>query len=157
MRSTSTRRLYPPLPADSRVLPRPTPGRTGMFQPEGAEQSAPFLRTSRWAGTKSTESCSSPTRKGDPMKALRDAALLLCIAFATAADEGTRFRAGLVGTQEVPAIFAAGSAIFEARVLDNPTRIVFELTYEQLTAPPLFAHVHFGQRSVNGGVSFFLC
>ena len=91
------------------------------------------------------------------MKALRHAALLLCIAFATAADEGTRFRAALVGTQEVPALFRPGSAIFEARVLDNDTRIEFELTFEQLTAPPLVAHVHFGQRSVNGGVSFFLC
>jgi len=91
------------------------------------------------------------------MKALRHAALLLCIAFATAADEGTRLSAALVGTQEVPALFRPGSAIFEARVLDNDTRIEFELTYEQLSAPPLVAHVHFGQRSVNGGVSFFLC
>jgi hypothetical protein len=91
------------------------------------------------------------------MRALRYTALLLCIAFAAAADEGTRFRATLVGTQEVPAIFTAGSAIFEARVRDNPTRIEFELTYEQLSGPPQVAHVHFGQRSVNGGVSFFLC
>jgi len=91
------------------------------------------------------------------MKALRHAALLLCIAFATAADEGTRLSAALVSTQEVPALFRPGSAIFEARVLDNDTRIEFELTYEQLSAPPLVAHVHFGQRSVNGGVSFFLC
>jgi len=91
------------------------------------------------------------------MKALRHAALLLCIAFPTVADEGTRLRADLVGTQEVPALFRPGSASFEARVLDNDTRIVFELTYEQLSAPPLVAHVHFGQRSVNGGVSFFLC
>ena len=91
------------------------------------------------------------------MKALRHTALLLCIAFAAAADEGTRFRAALVGTQEVPAIFAAGSAIFEARVLDNDTRIEFQLTYEHLTAPPLVAHVHFGQRGVAGNVSFFLC
>jgi hypothetical protein len=91
------------------------------------------------------------------MRALRYTAFLLCIAFAAAADEGTRFRAALVGTQEVPAIFAAGSAIFEARVLDNDTRIEFQLTYEQLTAPPLAAHVHFGQRAVNGGVSFFFC
>ena len=91
------------------------------------------------------------------MRALRYTALLLCIAFAAAADEGTRFRAALVGTQEVPAIFAAGSAIFEARVLDNDTRIEFQLTYENLTAPPLVAHVHFGQRGVAGGVSFFLC
>jgi len=91
------------------------------------------------------------------MKAFRHAALLFCIAFATAADEGTRLRADLVGTQEVPALFRPGSASFEARVLDNDTRIVFELFYEQLSAPPLVAHVHFGQRSVNGGVSFFLC
>ena len=91
------------------------------------------------------------------MKAFRHVALLFCIAFATAADEGTRLRADLVGTQEVPALFRPGSASFEARVLDNDTRIVFELTYEQLSAPPLVAHVHFGQRSVNGGVSFFLC
>ena len=91
------------------------------------------------------------------MKAFRHAALLFCIAFATVADEGTRLRADLVGTQEVPALFRPGSASFEARVLDNDTRIVFELTYEQLSAPPLVAHVHFGQRSVNGGVSFFLC
>jgi hypothetical protein len=82
---------------------------------------------------------------------------LLCIAFAAAADDDTRFRAALVGTQEVPAIFAAGSAIFEARVLDNDTRIEFQLTYEHLTAPPLVAHVHFGQRGVAGNVSFFLC
>jgi hypothetical protein len=91
------------------------------------------------------------------MKAFRHTALLLCIAFAAAADEDTRFRAALVGTQEVPAIFAAGSAIFEARMLDNDTRIEFQLTYEHLTAPPLVAHVHFGQRGVAGGVSFFLC
>jgi hypothetical protein len=91
------------------------------------------------------------------MKALRHAALLLFIALAAGADEGTRFRAELVGTQEVPAIFTAGSATLEMRVLDNDTRIEFSLTYENLTAPPLAAHVHFGQRSVSGGVSFFFC
>jgi hypothetical protein len=92
------------------------------------------------------------------MKALRHTALLLCIAFAAAADDDdTHFRAALVGTQETPAIFAAGSGIFEARVLNNDTRIEFQLTYEHLTAPPLVAHVHFGQRGVAGAVSFFLC
>jgi len=91
------------------------------------------------------------------MRALRYTALLLCIASAAAADEGTRFRAELVGTQEVPAIFAAGSAIYEMQVLDNDTRIEFQLTYQNLTAPPSVAHVHFGQRGVSGGVSFFFC
>jgi len=91
------------------------------------------------------------------MKAFRHIAPLLFIALAAAADQGTRFRAELVGTQEVPAIFAAGSAIYEMQVLDNDTRIEFQLTYENLTAPPLAAHVHFGQRGVSGGVSFFFC
>jgi hypothetical protein len=91
------------------------------------------------------------------MKALRRTALLLCIAFAAAADEDTHLRAALVGTQEVPAIFTAGSAIFEARVVDNDTRIEFQLTYEHLSAAPAVAHVHFGQRGANGAVSFFLC
>ncbi len=96
--------------------------------------------------------------KGDHMKALRPVALPLFIALAaTAEDGGTRFRAELVGTQEVPAIFAAGSAIFDMQVLDNDTRIKFQLAYDNLTGPPLFAHVHFGQRGVNGGVSFFFC
>jgi hypothetical protein len=92
------------------------------------------------------------------MKTLRHVAPPLFIAFAAAADDGgTRFRAELVGTQEVPAIFAAGSAIYDMRVLDNDTRIEFQLTYDNLTGPPLFAHVHFGQRGVSGGVSFFFC
>jgi CHRD domain-containing protein len=91
------------------------------------------------------------------MTSLRIAAVLFIAAFAVRADEGTRFQADLVGTQEVPAIFTAGSAEFTARVLDNDTRIVFTLTYANLSGPPAVAHVHFGQRSVNGGVSFFLC
>ena len=66
--------------------------------------------------------------KGDHMKALRHVALPLIIALAAAADSGTRFRAELVGTQDVPAIFTAGSAIFDMRVLDNDTRIEFQLT-----------------------------
>jgi hypothetical protein len=91
------------------------------------------------------------------MKALRHAAFLVVIALAAAADEGTRFRAKLVGTQEVPAIFTAGSGTFDMRVSDDETRIEFRLTYANLTAPPLVAHVHFGQPGVSGGVSFFFC
>jgi hypothetical protein len=97
------------------------------------------------------------------MKALRYVALMLFLALmlfvarAAAADEGTRFRADLVGTQEVPAIFTAGSATFTAHVLDGDTRIDFELVYKNLTAAPLVAHVHFGQRSVSGAPSFFFC
>ena len=91
------------------------------------------------------------------MKTIRNVVLTVFLALAARADEGTRLRAHLVGTEETPAIFTAGSGVFTARVLDNETRIEFTLTYENLTAPPLAAHVHFGQRNVAGGVSFFFC
>jgi hypothetical protein len=91
------------------------------------------------------------------MTSLRIGAVLFIAAFATRADQGTRLQADLVGTQEVPAIFTAGNGEFTARVLDNDTRIEFTLTYENLSGPPLVAHVHFGQRDVSGGVSFFFC
>ena len=40
----------------------------------------------------------------------------------------------------------------------NDTTLHYAFTYEGLEGgKSLFAHVHFGQRSVNGGVSFFLC
>ena len=94
------------------------------------------------------------------MKTIRHAVLVLFLALAARAEEaekGTRLRAHLVGTEETPAIFTAGSGEFTARIVDNDTRIEFKLTYENLTAPPLFAHVHFGQRNVAGGVSFFFC
>jgi CHRD domain len=91
------------------------------------------------------------------MTPLRIAAMLFIGSFAARADEGARFRANLVGTEETPAIFSAGSAEFRARVVHNDTQIVFVLTFENLSGAPAVAHVHFGQRNVAGGVSFFLC
>lgn len=85
------------------------------------------------------------------------AVLVLIAAFGARADQGARFRADLVGTEETPAVFTPGSGSFEASVLDDDARIEFTLTWEDLKAPPAAAHVHFGQRGVAGGVSFFLC
>jgi hypothetical protein len=92
-----------------------------------------------------------------PMKRLYLAGLVLS-AFAARGDgEVTRFHATLIGTEETPAIFAAGHATFNAQIVDNDKQINFTLNYRDLTAPPLVAHVHFGQRNVAGGVSYFLC
>lgn len=91
------------------------------------------------------------------MKPIWSAALVMFFALAARGDEKARFRAELVGTEETPAIFTAGSGVFTAHVRDGDTRIDFQLTYEGLSGSPLVAHVHFGQRGVAGGVSFFLC
>lgn len=75
---------------------------------------------------------------------------------ALAKDEET-FKTKLVGYQEVPAIATAGRGTLRMTLSPDGTTLAFDLSYEGLKAPPLAAHVHFGQRSVNGGVSFFFC
>jgi len=73
--------------------------------------------------------------------------------------ERSRFfvSADLVGFQEVPAISSTAKGRFWAWVDTKANTITFKLTYDALEGDVQQAHVHFGQKSVNGGVSFFLC
>lgn len=64
-------------------------------------------------------------------------------------------KAALTGYEEVPALNSPGSATFRARI--NATTIDYELSYTGLPTNVAQAHVHFGQRGVNGGTSVFLC
>ena len=54
-------------------------------------------------------------------------------------------------------VSSSATGSFEATIDDASSEINFRLTYDGLEAPVLFAHIHFGQRSVNGGVAAFLC
>jgi hypothetical protein len=65
--------------------------------------------------------------------------------------------AELVGYQEVPAISTTARGQFRAWVDSKGETITFKLTYDPLEGDVQQAHVHFGQVSVNGGISFFLC
>ena len=71
----------------------------------------------------------------------------------------TRFavRAVLVGGQEVPALSTTGRGQFRAWVDTEANVIYWKLSYDGLEGAVTQAHVHFGQHSVNGGISFFLC
>jgi hypothetical protein len=84
-------------------------------------------------------------------------ALLVAVTVAAHSERPDHFRAKLVGIEEVPAVYTKGSALFTARAIDGDKAIEFAVTYQDLTGAPNAAHVHFGQRDVNGGVSFFLC
>ncbi|HJW11858.1 MAG TPA: CHRD domain-containing protein [Albitalea sp.] len=64
-------------------------------------------------------------------------------------------RARMSSYQEVPSLSTAASASFTAKV--SPGEIRYELTYRGLESDALQAHIHLGQKSVNGGVSVFLC
>jgi hypothetical protein len=70
------------------------------------------------------------------------------------------FKARLNGYQETPAVSSTGVGEFRAKLVE-PEKLHFVFRYEGLeggsSATLPFAHVHFGQRSVAGGVSFFLC
>jgi hypothetical protein len=67
------------------------------------------------------------------------------------------WRTNLNGYQEVPSVFTTGTGTFQARLID-PGSIEYRLDYSGLEGTDtLFAHIHFGQTSVNGGVAAFLC
>jgi hypothetical protein len=46
---------------------------------------------------------------------------------------------------------------FEAKINDSADTIEYELTYADLEGIVTQSHIHFGQRSVNGGISAWLC
>jgi CHRD domain len=70
-------------------------------------------------------------------------------------ENGGTVHANLTGYEETPSLNSPGSGKFKATLASD--KITFELTYQNLTGNPLFAHVHIGQKGVAGGVSFFLC
>ena len=74
-------------------------------------------------------------------------------------DRDGRFvvRANLEGFQEVPAISTVASGRFRAFIDSKANTITWKLSYEGLEGAVQQAHVHFGQLSVNGGISFVLC
>jgi hypothetical protein len=63
----------------------------------------------------------------------------------------------LIGYQENPDISTVASGRFEVTIDDDAKTLSYELEYSGLEGTVQQAHVHFGKRAVNGGVSFFLC
>lgn len=71
---------------------------------------------------------------------------------------GNNFKTGLTGFQETPSESTPGNGDFRARISGNEIR--YRLHYEDFEAAEgatLFAHIHFAQKGVAGGVSAFLC
>jgi hypothetical protein len=71
--------------------------------------------------------------------------------------QSKHFKATMNGFQEVPSVSSTGFGEFEARLVE-PEKLHYVFTYGGLEGgTSLFAHIHFAQRSVNGGVVVFLC
>jgi CHRD domain len=54
-------------------------------------------------------------------------------------------------------VSSSATGSFEATIDDAAQEIHYTLTYQGLEADVAQAHIHFGQRSVNGGISTWLC
>lgn len=80
-------------------------------------------------------------------------------ALAQGSTPGARqVRADLNGYQEVNSISTTGEGRFTASIDDENRLITYELSYAGLEGSTTnAAHIHFAQRSVNGGVNAFLC
>jgi hypothetical protein len=82
---------------------------------------------------------------------------LMRSATADADSERNSQRARLRGFGEVPAVSSTGTGEFRLRIVDDSS-LEFELTYEDLEGTvTTAAHVHLGNKSDSGGVSYFLC
>ncbi|MGH8668006.1 MAG: CHRD domain-containing protein [Burkholderiales bacterium] len=85
----------------------------------------------------------------------------LVLAFAAPAAQAEKLKVRLVGYQEVPSVSSAGLGEFEAQIRKNAVgdiTIEWELSYNNgFSTPVQQAHIHFGQRHTNGGISIFLC
>jgi hypothetical protein len=73
------------------------------------------------------------------------------------AGDRSEFGAHLNGWAEVPVVVTDGKGSFRARLAPDSSTVEWELSYAGLSTPVQQAHIHVGQRRVNGGISVFLC
>ena len=84
--------------------------------------------------------------------------VLAAAASALAAGDGFKnIREFLSGYEEVPAVSTAAEAEFRARINRDATEVQYSLSYSGTEGDVQQAHIHLGQKGVNGGITVFLC
>jgi hypothetical protein len=91
------------------------------------------------------------------MKKLAVATALLLAFAAPTAVQAEKLNVRLMGYQEVPAVSTQASGEFEAQISPDEQSIEYTLSYRDMQGTVTQAHIHFGQRSVNGGIVVWLC
>jgi hypothetical protein len=76
---------------------------------------------------------------------------------AVAGGGDNRIRETLTGYEEVPALSTPAHGAFHARLQAGQGEIRYKLSYADLSGDVQQAHIHLGQRAVNGGITVFLC
>lgn len=84
--------------------------------------------------------------------------VLVVASLAIAAGGKKNLKAGeLVGYEENPDISTRATSSFKVTLDDSVRTLSYELSYHDLEADVTQAHIHFGKRALNAGVSVFLC
>jgi hypothetical protein len=87
------------------------------------------------------------------------AVLVFCVGTVTFVLAGgfKNIKEALIGYEEVPSVSTTGNGEFNARINNAETEIEYSLTYSDLEGTVQQAHIHLGQKGVNGGITVFLC
>lgn len=97
-------------------------------------------------------------RQGFVLAAVVLGGVLVVASLAIAAGGKKNLKAGeLVGYEENPDISTRATGSFRVTLDDSAQTLSYELSYRDLEADVTQAHIHFGKRAINGGVSVFLC
>ena len=83
---------------------------------------------------------------------------LLVVSLALAGSGKKNLKAGtLIGYEENPDISTIAHGSFRITIDDSAKTFTYELSYSGLEGTVQQAHIHFGKRAINGGVTVFLC
>ena len=74
-----------------------------------------------------------------------------------AGDSKRDFKTDMLGYEEVPAVSTTGNGQVNVEVANDGQSLKFTLRYRAMESQVTQSHIHFGQKSVNGGVSIFFC
>jgi hypothetical protein len=88
------------------------------------------------------------------------AAVIVVLGVSSAiADSGKKnLKSGdLTGLEENPDVSTVAGGSFEVTLDDDARTLSYELSYAGLEGTVLQAHIHFGKRAINGGITLFLC
>jgi hypothetical protein len=92
------------------------------------------------------------------LKLLQASLVAAVVTFSATDGYAQEFSARLIGFNETPlAILSDASGTFRLDLDKNAQTATYTLTYSSLSAPILFAHIHFGKVHVSGGIIVFLC
>jgi hypothetical protein len=120
-----------------------------------------FLVQSFGDTIRTLETHNSPDSGGKTMRRLVILTSVIALASVTTivfAQGFKRISELLTGYEETPsAVSTTGNGTFNAVISNDASRIDWELSYNDLEGAVQQAHIHFGQKSVTGPISVFLC